>query len=127
MIAAKQDNEEAMWYVIHGYLYGQGTERDYTKAWEWVEKAESLGYYKVTFLYGVFLFNEGADYYEDALEYFIDAVNHDIPIAYLMMAKMAIKGYCKTDDNIAEAKEWLKKGALLGDDGCINTLQRCFS
>ena len=126
MIAAKQNHEEAMWFVINGYLKGQGTKRDYAKAWEWVEKAESLGYYKVTFLYGMFLFEEGEEYYEDALEYFIDGVNHDLPIAYYMMAKMAIKGYCKTDDNIAEAKEWLKKGALLGDNQCINILQDAF-
>ena len=126
MIAAKQDHQEAMWYVIQGYLYGQGTKRDYAKAWEWVEKAESLGYYKISFLYGMFLFEEGEEYYEDALEYFIDGVSHDIPIAYLMMAKMAIKGYCKTDDNIAEAKDWLKKGALLGDNQCINILQDAF-
>ena len=126
MIAAKQDHEEAMWYVIQGYLYGQGTKQDYTKAWEWVEKAESLGYYKISFLYGVFLFNEGEEYYEDALEYFIDGLNHDIPIAYMMMAKMAIKGFCKTDDNIAEAEDWLKKGAQLGDEHCIKILQDAF-
>ena len=126
MIAAKQDHEESMWYVINGYLYGQGTKRDYTKAWEWVEKAESLGYYKVSFMYGVFLFNEGEEYYDDALEYFIDGVNHDIPIAYLMMAKMATRGYCKTDDFKGEAQEWLHKGAKLGDDGCIRSLQRAF-
>ena len=126
MIAAKQNYEEAMWFVINGYLKGQGTKRDYAKAWEWVEKAESLGYYKVTFLYGMFLFEEGEEYYEDALEYFIDGVNHDLPIAYYMMSKMAIRGYCKTDDSIAETKDWLIKGAKLGDDACIGALQRAF-
>ena len=126
MIAAKQDNEEAMWYVIYGYLYGQGTERDYTKAWKWLQKAEKLGYYMISFLYGMFLFDEGEEYYEDALEFFIDGVNHQIPIAHYMMAKMAIRGYCKTDDSITESKDWLIKGAKLGDDACIGALQRAF-
>ena len=126
MIAAKQDHEEAMWYVIQGYLYGQGTKQDYIKAWDWEQKAEKLGYDQIAFLYGVFLFNEGEDYYEDALEYFIDAVNKQIPMAYLMMAKMAIRGFCRTDDDISEAKEWLHKGALLGNDHCINTLKDTF-
>ena len=126
MIAAKQDHEEAMWYVIQGYLYGQGTERDYRKAWDWEQKAEKLGYDQIAFLYGVFLFNEGEDYYEDALEYFIDAVNKQIPMAYLMMAKMAIRGFCRTDDDISEAKEWLHKGAKLGNESCINTLKDAF-
>lgn len=126
MIAARHDNEEAMWYVIQGYLLGQGTKRDYPKAYEWVEKAEKLGYYKITFLYGVFLFNQGEEYYEDALDYFIDAANEGMPMAYCMMAKMAIKGYCRTDDDIEEAKEWLLKGAEVGDETCINTLKRAY-
>ena len=126
MIAAKQDHQESIWYVIQGYLYGQGTKRDYGKAWEWLQKAESLGYYMISFLYGVYLFNEGEEYYDDALDYFIDAVNRQIPKAYLMMAKMAIRGYCRTDDDINEAWEWLHQGALLGDEGCINTLKRAY-
>ena len=126
MIAAKQDHEEAMWYVIQGYLYGQGTKQDYTKAWEWEQKAEKLGYTNIPFLYGVFLFNEGEDYYDDALDYFIDAVNNQIPMAYLMMAKMTVRGYCRTDDVEKETTDWLHEGAMLGDDSCIRTLQRTF-
>ena len=126
MIAAKQDHEEAMWYVIQSYLYGQGTKKDCLQAWDWLQKAEKLGYYKISFLYGVYLFNEGEEYYDDALEYFIDGVNNQIPIAYLMMAKMAMRGYCRTDDSVCEAEEWLHEGALLGDEGCIRALQRAF-
>ena len=126
MIAARQNNEEAMWYVIQGYLLGQGTQRDYPKAYEWVEKAEKLGYYKITVLYGVFLFNQGEEYYEDALDYFVDGANEGMPLAYYMLARMAVKGYCRTDDDIEEAKEWLLKGAEVGDETCINTLKRAY-
>ena len=126
MIAARQDNEEAMWYVIQGYLLGQGVKQDYLKAWDWVEKAERLDYRNITLLYGIFLFNQGGDYYEDALEYFIDGANEGLPLAYYMMAKMAVKGYCRTDDDIEEAKEWLLKGADLGDETCINLLKKAY-
>ena len=126
MIAAKQDNEEAMWYVIQGYLCGQGTKKDHIKALEWLDKAEELEYYNISFLYGVYLFNEGEEYYDDALKYFIDGVNQDIPLAFLMMSKMAVRGYCKTDDYIGETQEWLHQGALLGDEQCLSTLQRTF-
>ena len=126
MIAAEQDNEEAMWYVIQGYLLGQGTKKDYTKAWEWVEKAEKLGYYKVTFLYGLFLFNQGEEYYDDALGYFIDSANEGMPQAYYMMAMMAFEGFCRTDDYIKEAEEWLVKGAEKGEEVCINTIKEKF-
>ncbi len=126
MIAAKHDNEEAVWYVIYGYLHGQGTKKDHTKALEWLQKADELGYYMISFLFGVYLFNEGEEYHDAALKLFIDGVNHQIPKAYLMMSKMAVRGYCRTDDYIGEAKEWLHKGALLGDEQCISALQRAF-
>ena len=33
--------QQAMWYVIQGYLLGQGTEKDFNKAYEWFQKAEA--------------------------------------------------------------------------------------
>jgi hypothetical protein len=126
MIAAKQDHEEAMWYVIQGYLDGQGTKKDCLQAWDWLQNAVKLGYYKISFLYDVYLFNVGEEYYDDALEYFIDGVNNQIPIAYLMMSKMAIRGYCRTDDSVSETEDWLHQGSLLGDESCIRAIQRAF-
>ena len=126
MIAAKQDNEEAMWYVIYGYLCGQGTKKNHAKAMEWLQKAKQLRYEMILFLYGVFLFNEGEEYYEDALDYLIYGVNHQFPRAYLFMAIMTLNGHYKTDDRRNTAIDWLHKGALLGDDGCISNLQKIF-
>ena len=126
MIAAKQDHEEAMWYVIQGYLLGQGTKQNFSEAWDWEQKAEKLGYVNIPFLYGVYLYNFGEEYYEDALDYFNDAVKNQIPMAYFMMSKLAIRGIGTTGDIVEEAKEWLHKGAKLGNESCISALQRAY-
>lgn len=127
MIAAEQNNEEGMWYVIQGYLLGQGVKKDFDKAFEWFYKAEDLEYYNISVLFGVWCFNLGKEESLDmALRLFIDGCNNDIPLAFFMMAKMAVKGYCKTDSPEKEAREWLLKGADLGDEHCINTIKRTF-
>ena len=123
-IAADQDVEEGIWYVIDGYLYGHGTEQNPEKAKEWFERARLLGYTKVCVLYGVHLFNQGDDEsLDEALALFIDGVNDKVPLAYFMMAKMAIKGFTRTGDDVAEAIEWLTQGADLGDRSCIDMIR----
>lgn len=123
-IAADQDVEEGMWYVIDGYLYGHGTEQNPEKAREWYERARLLGYTKVCVLYGVHLYNQGDDEsLDEALAIFIDGVNDRVPLAFYMMAKMANKGFVRTGDPIAEAIEWLTKGADLGDTSCIDLIK----
>ena len=123
-IAADQDVEEGIWYVIDGYLYGHGTEQNPEKAKEWFERARLLGYTKVCVLYGVHLFNQGDDEsLDEALALFIDGVNDKVPLAYFMMAKMAIKGFTRTGDDVAEAIEWLTQGADLGDRSCIDMIK----
>ena len=123
-MAAEQDVEEGMWYVIDGYLYGHGTEQNPEKAREWYERARLLGYTKVCVLYGVHLYNQGDDKsLDEALAIFIDGVNDKVPLAYFMMAKMANKGFVRTGDPVAEAVEWLTKGADLGDSSCIDLIK----
>ena len=128
-------NAKVVWNLIQTWKYTPQEEVRTTKDSDGNEvtyrgikaqKAEKLGYTNIPFLYGVFLFNEGEDYYDDALDYFIDAVNNQIPMAYLMMAKMTVRGYCRTDDVEKETTDWLHEGAMLGDDSCIRTLQRTF-
>ena len=127
MIAAEHDNEEAIWYVIQGYLLGQGAPKDFDKAYEWFHKAEVLGYARIKTLFGVYYFNQGDDDSIDkALRLFIDGCNAEIPQAFYFMGRMAAKGYCKTDDAKEEIKEWFLEGALLGDKDCIRTLRRLF-
>ena len=127
MIAAEQDNEEAIWYVIQGYLLGQGTNKDFDKAYEWLQKADALGYERIKTLFGVHYFNQGDDESLDkALRLFIDGCNADIPQAFYFMGRMAAKGYCKTNDAKEEMKEWFLKGAMRGDQMSIQTLMKYF-
>ena len=127
MIAAEQDNEEAMWYVIQGYLLGQGTKKDFDKAYEWFQKAYALDYERIKTLFGVHYFNQGDDESLDkALRLFIDGCNADIPQAFYFMGRMAAKGFCKTNNINEEMKEWFIKGALRGDSMSINTLMKYF-
>lgn len=127
MIAAKQDNEEAMWYVIQGYLLGQGIKKNNKKAIQWFEKAYNLGYDKIKLLFGIYLFDQGDDEVLDmAYRLFLEACNSEVPMAFWMMSKMARKGYCKTDDPLEEVKEWLIKGAELRNEYCIRDLQKSF-
>ena len=127
MIAAEQDNEEAIWYVIQGYLLGQGANKDFDKAYEWFQKADALGYERVKPLFGVHYFDQGDDESLDkALRLFIDGCNADIPQAFYYMGRMADKGYCRTDDAKEEMKEWFLKGALRGDQMSIQTLMKYF-
>ena len=127
MIAAKQDNEEAMWYVIQGYLLGYGTRKNFDKAYEWFKKAEALGYYKISTLFGMYYYNQGDKASLDkALRLFIDGCNAGVPLAFFNMGRMALRGYCKTDDWVKESKEWFLKGAKRGDEKSINTLKNEF-
>ena len=127
MIAAEQDNEEAIWYVIQGYLLGQGVGKDIERAYEWFQKAETLRYERVKTLYGIHYFNQGDDESLDkALRLFLDGCNADIPQAFYYMGRMAAKGFCKTDDVKEEMKEWFLEGALRGDLMSILTLMKHF-
>ena len=127
MIAAEQDNEEAIWYVIQGYLLGQGVKQDFDKAYEWFQKAEAFGYERAKTLYGVHYFNQGDDESLDkALRLFIDGCNADIPQAFYYMGRMTAKGFCRTDDAKEEMKEWFLEGALRGDLMSIQTLKKYF-
>lgn len=127
MIAAKQNNEEAMWYVIQGYLLGTGTNKDFNKAYEWFQKAEALGYERIRTLFGVYYFNQGdRESLTNALRLFIDGCNADIPIAFYFMGLMADKGYCITRNPKEEIKEWFIKGAYLGDNMSIRALMKYF-
>ena len=125
MIAAEQDNEEGMWYVIQGYLFGNGTPVDEDKAYEWFKKSQALGYHRIGVLYGIHLMNKGdKDSLDAALPLFMEGCDNDVPIAYFMMYNMVLKGYGKTNDRNREAYDWLIKGAFLGDDYCINTIKK---
>ena len=125
MIAAEQDNEEALWYVIQGYLLGNGVEADEEKALHWFEKANALDYYKIRVLWAINLYNKGDEESLDkALPLILDGCNNELPYAYFMMAKMAVKGYCKTDNCEEEAIEWLLEGAEHGCQECIDMIRR---
>jgi hypothetical protein len=127
MIAAGQDNEEAIWYVIQGYLLGQGAEKDFDKAYEWFQKTEALGYERIKLLFGIHYFNQGDDESLDkALRLFIDCCNADIPQAFYFMGRMALKGYCKTDDVKSEVRELFLEGAVRGDQMSISALMKAF-
>lgn len=127
MIAAGQDNEEAIWYVIQGYLLGQGAEKDFGKAYEWFLKAKALGYERIKTLFGIHYFNQGDDESLDkALQLFNDGCNADIPQAFYFMGIMALKGYCKTNDVKSEVRKWFLEGAVRGDQMSIQALMKCF-
>ena len=127
MIAAKQDHEEGMMFVILGYLLGQGVKKDFDKAYEWFQKAEALGYARIKIVFGTHYFNQGDDEsLLKALQLFIDGCNADIPQAFYFMGRMAAKGYCKSNNRKEEMKEWFLKGALRGDNMSIQTLMKYF-
>ena len=127
MRAAEQDNEEAMWYVIQDYLLGQGTEKNQSKAYEWFQKAEALGYDRIKTLFGIHYFNQGDDESLDkALRLFIDGCNADVPAAFYFMGRMTLKGFCLTDNMEEEAEEWFVEGALRGDNMSIEALKKHF-
>ena len=123
MIAAEQDNEEAMWYVIQGYLLGQGAEKDFDKAYEWFQKAEAMGYDKIKILFGVYYFEQGdSESLDKALLLFLDGCNANIPQAFYFMGRMAAKGFSRTGNINREMEEWFLQGAFRGDQLSISTL-----
>lgn len=127
MIAAEQDDEEGMMFVILGYLLGRGVEKDFDKAYEWFQKAEALGYARIKVVFATHYLNQGdAESLDKALRLFIDGCNADVPQAFYFMGRMAAKGYCKTDNVNEEIKEWFLKGALRGDQMSIQALKEYF-
>ena len=127
MIAAEQDNEEAIWFVIQGYLLGQGAKKDFDKAYEWFQKAETLGYERIKTLFGTHYFNQGdAESLNKAHQLFIDGCNADIPQAFYFMGLMALKGFCETNDVRSEVRDWFLEGAMRGDRMSISALMKAF-
>lgn len=127
MIAAEQGNEEAMWYVIQGYLLGNGIKKNFGKALEWLHKAQDLEYYNISVLFGAHYFNQGdPESLDKALRLFIDGANADIPLAHYFLGRMAAKGICRTDDWVEEAREEFLKAAMCGEQMSINTLKRAY-
>lgn len=127
MIAAEQDNEEAIWYMIQGHLLGQGIKQDFEKAYEWFQKADVLGYAKIKFLFGIHYLSLGDDEsLQKAHRLIMDGCNAEIPLAFFYMALMVEKGFGKTNNAREEKKGWLLKGALLGDQMSISALKKVF-
>lgn len=127
MIAARQDNEEAIWYVIQGYLLGQGVKQNYDEALGWLEIARYLEYYNISVLFGIWLFNQGDEKSLDmALELFLEGCAAKIPLAYYMMAKITLIGYRYSDSPMEEYCDLLFTGAELGDEHCINAMKKDF-
>lgn len=127
MVAARQDNEEAIWYVIQGYLLGQGVKQNYDEALGWLEIARYLEYYNISVLFGIWLFNQGDEKSLDmALELFLEGCAAKIPLAYYMMAKITLIGYRYSDSPMEEYCDLLFTGAELGDEHCINAMKKDF-
>ena len=127
MTAAQNNEEEGLWYVIQGYLTGQGTPQNLAKAAEWFERAERCGYAKIKALYGLFFLNQGdKESLDTAYSLFLDACEAKVPIAFWLMYKMVQKGYCETDNPTEKGKEWLLKGAELGDKYSISAISEYF-
>ena len=127
LIAAEQGNEEAIWYVLDGYLEGNGTKVDYEKALEWLEVAEELEYYNVLVLAGAFFFNQGdEDSLDIALELFAKGVEQGNPLAFYFMGRMALKRYHGKRSVEEEALEWFVDGADYGDKFCIETVKKYY-
>lgn len=127
MIAAKQDNEEGMWYVIQGYLQGQVIEKNFAKAYEWFQKADALGYARIKFLFGFYYWSLGdIEALSKAYRLFMDACNAEVPQAFFYMASMVKNGFSQTDNVREEVKTWLLKGALLHNPKCISELQNVY-
>lgn len=127
MIAAKQNNEEAMWYVIQGYLLGHGTRKNFDKAYEWFTKAKDLDYYKIVTLFGVHYYNQGdKESLKKAYQLFSDGAKAGIPMAYYFMGKIAAKGFHRLHDWTREAEYWFTKGAMCEEQMSIDALKWAF-
>lgn len=125
MIAAKQGNEEAIWYVLYGYLIGNGTRKDQGKAFEWLSIAENLGYYNVVVLTGGYFFDQGDNASLDiALKMFTKGVEQGNPLAFFYMGKMTLKRYHGERYQEEVALEWFVKGADCGDRLCIDIIKK---
>ncbi len=127
LIAAEQGNEEAIFYILDGYLEGKGTEIDHEKAMKWLEIAEELEYYNVLVLAGAYFFSQGdEDSLDKALELFDKGVEHGIPLAFYLMGLMAIKKHHGKRSVKEEALEWFVAGADYGDRNCIETIKKSY-
>ena len=125
LIAAEQGNEEAIWYVIDGYLEGKGTEADYEKALGWLEIAEELEYYNVFLMTSVFLFNQGDEECLDiALKIFAKGVEQGNPMAFYFMGMMVFKRNHGKRNVKEEALKWFVDGANLGNKRCIEAIKK---
>lgn len=127
LIAAEQGNEEAICYVLIGYLEGNGTKIDHEKALEWLEVAEKLEYYNVSVLAGLYFLEQGdEDSLEMARELFIKGVEHGCPLAFFGIGMMVIKRYHGKRSKKEEALKWFVLGADKGDKSCIETVKKYY-
>lgn len=127
-IAALQGNEEAMWYVLYGYLEGIGIKDNLKKSIEWIEIAFELEYYRLLFLFAIYLFDrrEG-EYLNVVQELFTMGVEHEIPTARYYMGRIVLRRDEGNDEQrLNEALKWFIDGANHGEKECVAILQKYF-
>lgn len=128
LIAAKQDHEESMWYVINYLLDHAKSEKDNDEILDWLEKAEDMEYYNILLLAGIYFFNLGDDdSLNMALNLLKDCVEEGIPMAYFMMWQFTQVRFHGTPERRDEAgKDWLISGAEFGEKNCIEKMKELY-
>lgn len=126
LIAADQNHEESMWYVINGYLTGEGTEQNHEKALELIMRAYELGYHNILVLTGIHFFMLSDDDSLDIAEQlFTESAELGNAMAYYMMGRIVIRRN-KGENTLAEALKWFDKGAYYGNEKCIEIIKQHF-
>ncbi|MDF1814523.1 MAG: tetratricopeptide repeat protein [Verrucomicrobiales bacterium] len=111
---------EALCDIAAAYLFGRGTDVDYTAAMYHLETARNAGSGNAVYLFGVAqLQGRGVDQNRLAAYYtFVDAIKLGSPLAHRDAARMLELGY-GVDQNLYWAFHLYEEGAKLGDRYCM--------
>ena len=127
MKASEQDNTDAQYEVGRCYDYGNGTEEDPVKAFEWYLKAAEQGYEKAQYEVGL-CYACGYGTEEDpvkAFEWYLKASEQDNTDAQYEVGKCYEKGY-GIEKNPKKAFEWYMKAAEQDNDKAQYKIGVCY-
>ena len=119
--AAKMGCADAVKYVIRAYHDGMMEDKDHQNFKYWVERAIDLSIPELNLQMALFFYQEKE--YEPAYALFKAASESGWPVAYHPLSRMAYQGLgVEKDEELA--REYIYKGARLGDELCLNDLSK---
>ena len=117
---AKVGSVKDQYILGHKYQVGDGTQKDYSKAFEWFEKAAKAGHKEAQNELGI-LYANGRGVRQDftkAEEWYLKSANQNYTLAQRNLADLYLDGRGSVPSNSQKAVKYLKLAADKGDADC---------